>query len=752
MLANDSILEIWMRLKLSNMYDLAEEMNEEYTHLRDRMIETLGKEEYVRITKGSTGAMSRARKGNYSTDYSRDLKKDLTIALERDYTIYDLSNLISVNVEVLISLSKEYLRTIEEFEVVRDRRLSYSRVSKEDILSSKDEKDFQSNYLIREWEVYECLRHVLKEEIEVRRVLNNQWKNKNYSEKKLQSLADRVISQIEKMKTRSSSIDRLYSDRSSNATVEQLFLDRYSDEEISKMKSLDLKEVRKLTRLMTPRKSLSKTDSDKIGELMIESIKTDESIDLSLLEDLVSQGRMSLDEFCEEVLLPIKFKSLVSDNLVSKESLRKCSSKIAARSSQKTVSHLLCREKILSKDLMKKVFEDLISSGRISENLYQISRARDVNNRKDVVMKYLKRYKDIAHEIDSYPDSKVLDTLCIDITQSDALEFKQFGLLEIEDLKMSKLERKIADLLDDNNVSYLIQDRSLLDYSYELDFVIPSFNLAIEVSPISSHHSNQSLTRYFEPKPKNYHFRKYQLAEKLGYTLITLYEHDLEENVFEDFTRPLIERYISTKSRKIYARDTRFKEIDTREARRFLEIYHRDGYRQSSRKFALFHNKEIVAVATVSKMNDHQLRLERLAFRRNETVVGAVSKLTKNILRKMNAREMVTFSDNDKGSGDSYKRAGYDFIEETGPRKIYISNSDPTDRYSWQISSGFDHSTGRTVVGGDAKSKGLKIPETEEEVEEYIETELSHRSDDGKGYDRLYTAGSKKWKFVLNES
>ena len=39
----------------------------------------------------------------------------------------------------------------------------------------------------------------------------------------------------------------------------------------------------------------------------------------------------------------------------------------------------------------------------------------------------------------------------------------------------------------------------------------------------------------------------------------------------------------------------------------------------------------------------------------------------------------------------------------------------------------------------------------ENQIEEYIETKLEHRLDKGRGYDRLFTAGSKKWKISRNE-
>ena len=78
----------------------------------------------------------------------------------------------------------------------------------------------------------------------------------------------------------------------------------------------------------------------------------------------------------------------------------------------------------------------------------------------------------------------------------------------------------------------------------------------------------------------------------------------------------------------------------------------------------------------------------------------------------------------------------------------YISTTDPAnDRYSWMIAKGFDHSNNKTVIARDANSKKLQV----NDPEEYIEIELSHRTDNEKGYNRMFTSGSKKWKIERSD-
>lgn len=102
-----------------------------------------------------------------------------------------------------------------------------------------------------------------------------------------------------------------------------------------------------------------------------------------------------------------------------------------------------------------------------------------------------------------------------------------------------------------------------------------------------------------------------------------------------------------------------------------------------------------------------------------------------------------TFSDNDLGDGNGYKQAGAEFIGETGPSLKFVSWSDPTDTYSWQIATTWGAKSG--VV---AKLSGNRTFETRSEIEKYIELEMPHRTDEKYGYDRIYTSGSKRWQFT----
>ena len=747
--------ETCIRLKLYHMYDLAKELNISFEDLRDTMKNEM-LDDYKYFTKGFTGAMSRARKRQVNRsieETDQQLKQLLQTSIARKYTAYDLSNLKEYDIEDLLRRSREIAKEIDlrEIEIDFERSIS-DELDYHDLTKYQNIDEFQKDLLIRDWETDRALRKICRnDEYLVRKILNNVWNNKNYSDKKLQSLANRALKNLQ-IDRSVSNIFALSSNRSSKDSIEDLAKDLYSIQEIAKMKNIEIKNVEKIikTKKILPLK-ISKADRKQIAFLHFEEIK--KSYDVEAISKSVNEGRMSLIEVCQVCKIPVTLKKFITEiGLIDGQIVRRGSSIFSARNGKTNTSNASALQSIESSDLMKEIFAEQIASDLYSERLYQVSKIRDVSNRKRTLRKIFARYLEVTGRTDIYPDSEILSALKIDMTLNDAIEFMNDGLLNVTDQTLSSYEMKIKDLLDDLQIEYKINDRTVFDYAFEIDFLIESRRLAIEVSPISSHHSNLSDSRYFGSKPKSYHYQKYLNAKLAGYELLTLYEYDLNDQNFEDFTKPLIRSKLAN-VRTVHARNTRFEEIDTLAARGFLETYHRDGYRNSMKKYCLRLEDEMVAVATVSRTKDRVYRLERLAYRSNEKIIGGTSKIVKNLFRRIEDMEVLeTFSDNDKGSGESYRRAGFTFVSETGPRKIYVSNSNADDRYSWQISGPFDHSTGRTVVGSSMIKNNLDPSKfDEDQIEKYIETRLEHRLDNGRGYDRLFTAGSKKWKIKRNE-
>lgn len=306
----------------------------------------------------------------------------------------------------------------------------------------------------------------------------------------------------------------------------------------------------------------------------------------------------------------------------------------------------------------------------------------------------------------------------------------------------SKYEELVEYQLQALGVEYLKNHRKALS-GLEIDFFIPSRNLGIEINPNSTHNSNKyALERcgFGSPKQPSYHFHKYTEAKKRGIKLLQLFEYDLEPETFQNITWPRLKSQILGYDRKVYARQTTIRKINTKDARKFIDTYHTQGYTGAKDKYGMYVGTELVAVATFGKMQNGSIELKRLAYKTGIQIVGGTSKFIAHYFRRHpRVQDLYSFSDNNYGDGRSYEAAGAEFIRETGPSLVFISPTNPKDRYSWQISTTWSAKQGVVANDNGGPYDG--------NVDEYIETHLNHRLDNGKGYDRVYTSGSKLWKF-----
>ena len=99
-----------------------------------------------------------------------------------------------------------------------------------------------------------------------------------------------------------------------------------------------------------------------------------------------------------------------------------------------------------------------------------------------------------------------------------------------------------------------------------------------------------------------------------------------------------------------------------------------------------------------------------------------------------------SFSDNNIGDGVGYARAGAELVGEIKTSLCFISPNNGLDMYSWQIATPWSAKSG-------VLSKYTSQLSAQNEIDEYIETKMPYRFDDGHGYDRVYCVGSKIWQF-----
>ena len=458
------------------------------------------------------------------------------------------------------------------------------------------------------------------------------------------------------------------------------------------------------------------------------------------LEELIQD--MPQAERCRFLSLPPSLETQVFD-LIPNINLQQIGSR------RGTINVMFSK---FSHDLGK--YTDYFESFRLPQNEFSLIRNRDYAAIKRAYSWYFEHYG----TRDIYPDSELERIAPIvrgpGLRKSMALQLRRDGVIDIneKEFRESSYETGVRKFLEDLDVSFEMSNWSIVD-GRELDFYLPKQRIAIEISPVSTHHSCTT-DSWFSPKNKNYHFDKWKACLESGITLITLNQCDLDDL---DTTLAHLKNIILP-GRRIFARNTIIEQTtDVRTVKDFIVKYHRDGYHNARFKYLVkdARSLEIIGAFTLSpgrfgKKKDKNLELIRLAWKDGVRVVGGVGKVISRIVKDFSDSEfetLITYSQNAWGLGSGYEKAGMTLVSNGSPNVLFINPKDGSDHYSWIIKTAVQ--SPESVIGKDRSAKGLSLDSSTYDVNEYIEKELSHRHGQGKGYFPFYGPGSRRWELSL---
>lgn len=358
-----------------------------------------------------------------------------------------------------------------------------------------------------------------------------------------------------------------------------------------------------------------------------------------------------------------------------------------------------------------------------------------------------KAWKKVGRDVIKYPTNTFFKMPVV-MSSTFLNEYAKKGLIELPsnfNCFKSQYELMVANYLDSLGVKYEVNNRSVLG-GKEIDFYISEKKVGIEINPSASHNSNRyakNRGRLFGSKEELYHYEKYKAAAKAGIVLLQLFEYDLNPEQFEKKTKYLLKQKLCGYDEKVYARKTVVYEAK-RDVRTkcvaFLNDYHLQGSATATKYFAMEYCGELIGVASFKQHNGY-VELKRLCFKHGVQVLGGLSKFISAYFKSDADCDIIkSFSDNNIGDGVGYARAGAELVGETKTSLCFISSTNGLDVYSWQIATPWSAKSG-------VLSKYTSQLSAQNEIDEYIETKMPHRFDDGHGYDRVYRVGSKIWQF-----
>ncbi len=285
----------------------------------------------------------------------------------------------------------------------------------------------------------------------------------------------------------------------------------------------------------------------------------------------------------------------------------------------------------------------------------------------------------------------------------------------------SKTELEIYNFIKDNTTITVNQGvRNILKNGKELDIVIPSLNIAIEFDGLYWHSDKYLNT--------SYHLDKTKSCNEVGYRLIHIFEDEWINK--KEIVKSRILNVLNLSFNKIYARKTTIREVNSKEATKFLEENHIQGKIGAKIRLGLYYNGDLVSLMIFgslrknlgSKSKEGDWELLRFCNKLNTSVVGGASKLLKYFEENYKPSSLISYADRRWSEGQLYNKLNFTFLAETPSNYFYISGYKRLNRFNFRkdilVSKGFD------------KNK------TEKEITKEL------------GYNRIYDCGSLKFKKV----
>lgn len=236
---------------------------------------------------------------------------------------------------------------------------------------------------------------------------------------------------------------------------------------------------------------------------------------------------------------------------------------------------------------------------------------------------------------------------------------------------MSSHERLLLSVLPDNVIQ---NDRTIIS-PLELDFVIPDKKIAIEVNGIYWHSKHD----------KNYHMNKTEKSNDKGYSLIHVYDFEIDNDL------PKIESIINShigKNEKVYARKTKVDSVDNSSYKQFCNDNHIQGHINASIKLGLFSENELVAIMSFGKSRynkKYEYELLRYCSKLNTNVVGGASKLFEHFKRNYNPESVISYAQRRIFNGNMYRNLGMTFSHYSPPGYFWANQKgDIMKRYKTQ--------------------------------------------------------------------
>lgn len=229
-------------------------------------------------------------------------------------------------------------------------------------------------------------------------------------------------------------------------------------------------------------------------------------------------------------------------------------------------------------------------------------------------------------------------------------------------------DEEIADFLDSLGVYFSFKVNFMVnkDKHYPLDFFIPEFNLGIECQNLYAHCEVN--------KERNYHRDKYRFFKEQGINILQILETEWYNK--QDIVKSIISTRLGKTTERIAARKCEVREMPYAEYAAFCEKNHIQGPGIAKTRIGLYHNNELVQLASFSKsrFNKHyDFEIIRSCTKTNTLVMGGFPRIFKFFKKLYPEASVITYADMRYFTGKSYQDAGFVETTSSAPNYYYFN-------------------------------------------------------------------------------
>jgi len=269
----------------------------------------------------------------------------------------------------------------------------------------------------------------------------------------------------------------------------------------------------------------------------------------------------------------------------------------------------------------------------------------------------------------------------IGVSPSNLSKYFQKYNIDIVHHRQTYAEKKLLQFLNENNIRVIQNDRTVLSPK-ELDFLLPDYNLAIEINGVYWH------TEQFNKHPY-YHYNKTKECAEQGIELWQFWDYEME-TLWGLITDKILSK-TQIQQEKIGARKLLVGLVDTPQKSKFFKKNHLQADCGSSINLGLLSKSgELVMCASFKKSRfskRYKWELIRLATKRGTIVVGGASRLINRFVKDymMKEDQLVSYCNRRFSTGHVYQKIGFTCVSTKTPGYVYTKgNRVIGSRQQWQ--------------------------------------------------------------------